>query len=305
MTRRIGLVTYDPSSRDVHSDPEIDQLVQALRHDGLDAEAVVWSTENDWTAYDMLILKSPWDYSMRAEEFVAWLDATAAHVPILNHPWIIRWNIDKRYLWDLQAEGVRTPAFVTPASMDEAQQVLRGIDSHRVVVKPTVSAGSRNTGLFNREDPAALRLVGHILRQGKVPMVMPALPDVAQNGERSLVVFDGRYSHAAHKATILAEGGGYVGGEYAEVITAATPLDDEIDVAERCIQVVRQRAASAGLSRASAAPLYARVDIARDADGQPSVLELELFEPNYFTATVPSAVANFVSAVERALGRLG
>jgi len=303
MARRVGLVTYDPAARWVHPDPEISELVAALRDAGVEADAPPWSIPRAWDAYDLLVIKSPWDYSMRPDEFSAWLDATERRVPILNSPWTIRWNIDKRYLRDLADAGAPTQAFFTPSTIAEGREHLADLGSRDVVVKPTVSAGSRNTGLFRADDAEALALVASILEQGKTPMVMDALPDVAVHGERSLVVFDGKYSHAARKAPILALGGGYLGGHYTETITPDQPLADEVEVAEFCIEYVRRLGLAEGLDARTATPLYARIDIARDRNG-PSVLELELFEPNYFTVVVPSAWQRFVAAVQSALERL-
>lgn len=296
MTRSVALVTYDPASPDVHPDPELDALAAAVRALGLDVETPAWSLPHDWSRHDLVVLKSPWDYSMRSAEFLAWLDDVAQTTAVLNDPWIIRWNFDKRYLAELATHGIPTPQFSNPATHDEAARALAEIPTEKVVIKPTVSAGSRNTGLFRADDPAALALVDRILAIGKVPMVMPALPRVAAEGERSLVLFNGRYSHAARKAPILAEGGGYLHGQYTETITPDEPTDDEVQVAERCLRIVRHLALDAGVDSRRATPLYARIDIARDESG-PSVLELELFEPNYFTLPVPAGRARFAQAV--------
>ena len=49
--------------------------------------------------------------------------------------------------------------------------------------------------------------------------------------------------------------------------------------------------------------LYARVDLVRDADDRPLLLELELVEPTLFLAGSPDGLDRLVAAVERRLDR--
>ena len=231
---RIALVTFDPAGTSVHADAELEDVADELRAAGLTVETPIWSNPRDWSADDLVILKSPWDYSLRPAEF---------------------------------------------------------------------RAGSLNTGLFARGDRAALDLIARILDLGKTPMVMPAIPSVAERGELAMLFFGGRFSHAVRKGPILAEGGGYLGGEYTEVLTPDEPARDEVEVADACLRAVAARAERLELPAAAATPLYARVDMARGDDG-PVVLELEMFEPAYFTWVRPEGRENFVRAVLGALDSL-
>jgi hypothetical protein len=43
--------------------------------------------------------------------------------------------------------------------------------------------------------------------------------------------------------------------------------------------------------------LYARVDMARDAEGQPRVMEVELIEPSLFLLQDPAALARMAGAI--------
>ena len=52
------------------------------------------------------------------------------------------------------------------------------------------------------------------------------------------------------------------------------------------------------------APLaYARVDLIRDADGAPRLLELELTEPSLFFPFAPGSAARFAEGLLRRLAR--
>lgn len=304
MPPRVGLVTCDARQPGVDRDTEIHALVAVLNDAGLQADAPIWSAPADWERYDMLVIKSPWDYSLRSAEFLAWLRAVSAHVPVRNHPGIIEWNIDKTYLHELVARGVAVPEFHLATTPAAATAAARELGSEHVVVKPTVSAGSKNTGLFHRDDPALAHLVARIKALGKVAMVQRALPSVADDGEHALIMFNGRFSHAARKGPILEAGGGLRGGRYTEAITPAAPQPDEIELAERCMEAARRLAIGRGIPAEHATPLAARIDIARDDDGRPTILEAELFEPNYFTPTAPGAAGRFAAAVREQLDAL-
>ncbi|WP_233404110.1 ATP-grasp domain-containing protein [Actinotalea solisilvae] len=297
MRPRVGLVVSSPDSPGVHPDAEIALVSQALDQQGLEPVVAPWTDSVDWSALSLVVLKSPWDYSLRTQEFSAWLASVAPVATVLNHPGLISWNFDKRYLGDLDAAGVAVTPFVCVASAAAARAELARRAGRRVVVKPTVSAGSRNTGLFEADDPRAVELVELILRLGKTPMVLPALDSVERVGEHGLIFFGGEFSHCGRKGPILERGGSYRGGAYTERIDVGTPAPDEIELARSCLRAASDIAHGRGVPEEFAVPLYARIDVARDEDGAPRVLEAELFEPSYFLRLDPSSAERFAAAV--------
>ena len=62
----------------------------------------------DWASYDLVVIRSTWDYSWRADEFTAWAQKVAAVTRLANPAAVVRWNTDKRYLGELAAAGVPT-----------------------------------------------------------------------------------------------------------------------------------------------------------------------------------------------------
>lgn len=250
-------------------------------------EAIVWADwadpSVDWERFDLVVIRSVWDYTERFEEFMGWLDAVAP-LPTLHNPAnVIRWNIDKRYLGELGDAGV---AVVPTAYVDNAAE-WNPLDTE-IVVKPTISAGSRLTGRFAPGDKGALELAEQIWAAGKTAMVQPAVASVATDGEIAVVVFDGVPSHSFTKGPFLELGGGFLGGEYTEVVTPI-PITDEARAA-----VERTQAAHAHLT--SEPLLYARYDFVRLDDGTLALLEAELFEPSLFLPTDAGAAARFCAA---------
>ncbi|MFJ2818889.1 hypothetical protein [Streptomyces sp. NPDC087294] len=103
---RIALATYDPGS-EPHKDQDLPVLLDALCAAGAEADGVCWDdAEADWAGYDLVVLRSTWDYSWRAAEFMAWTERCGKVTRLANPAEVVRWNTDKRYLGDLAAAGV-------------------------------------------------------------------------------------------------------------------------------------------------------------------------------------------------------
>jgi hypothetical protein len=289
----IGLVTTDPAGLRT-SEPDTATLAAALRRDGHRADPLVWHDPAvSWDDYDLLIIRTPWDYSERYAEFMTWLDRAATRARILNAPELIRWNIDKRYLEDFRTAGVPVVPTIFCEAGDAVDAALATHGDGRVVVKPSVSAGSRDTGLFAADDPRAAALGRSIVGGGKTAMVQPAVDEVIESGEHGLFFFNGEYSGAFHKGPILRPGGEYVGGTYRSVITLGNPPPADIALGQRAVAAV----ADIAEDKDAKLPLYARVDVAA---GQ--VIEVELFEPGYALNVLPQNVDVFVRAVRARLG---
>ena len=199
--------------------------------------------------------------------------------PLWNPPAILRGNVKKRYLLELEARGipvVPTTLVEQGGFLDPAHAVFRG----RVVVKPEVGAGSGNTRAFDRGDASALVHLAELTATGAA-LVQPYLASVDDYGERSLVFIAGELTHAMRKAPRFAGG--------VENVTGPFPIaDDERALAELALEPY------------AAQLLYGRVDIARGADGAPMIMELELVEPSLFFKQYPPALARFVAALETA-----
>jgi hypothetical protein len=247
-----------------------------------DATPVVWDDPAvDWDAFDLVVIRSTWDYTGRRNAYVEWVESLGDLV--LNPPDVIRWNTDKRYLADLAAAGlpVVPTGFVAPGEQPEE------IPSHSVV-KPAVSAGSQDTA--RHEDRAAAEAhLRRLTEAGRVAMVQPYLEEIDEAGETALLYCEGRYSHAIRKGPLLLGGAATVEGLFApENITPREPRAIEREVGD-AVMAEAQRRFGGPL-------LYGRVDLIGE---QPVVLELELTEPSLFFAHDEGAPARFAEAIRR------
>jgi len=269
---------------------EDDQLLLAPLHvRGIEAVPMVWDVAAEWAAFDAVIIRQTWDCAERGREFLAWVASVASDTPILNPPAVIAWSMDKRYLRDLAADGVPCVPTVFLEPGDSWSLPTSG----EYVVKPTDSAGSRNTARYGPGDDE--RADAHIHRlhaEGRTVMLQPYLTSVDDEGESALLFFDGVFSHSARKGPLLAPGASLTGALFIkESITPRQVTADELAVAEAALAAARMRT---GVWP----PLYARVDLVKDPTGAPVVLELELVEPSVFLVTDSRAADRFAAAID-------
>jgi glutathione synthase/RimK-type ligase-like ATP-grasp enzyme len=285
---RIALVTYDPRP-EPSRDRDLPVLRAALERAGAEADGVFWDDPDvDWASYDLVVIRSTWDYSWRADEFTAWAQKVADVTRLANPAAVVRWNADKRYLGELAAAGVPTVPTRYLAPDDPADLPT----DHEYVVKPTSGAGARYAARYTPDQhETAVRQLARMHDEGLTAMVQPYVRGIDAGGERALQFFGGRLLHASRKRAVLAPGTAYDAQKVAHPgLEPWTPTPAETAVAERALAAVPD------------APelLYARVDLVDGDDGQPCVMELELVEPNLFlflhSESVPAVAAAIMAA---------
>jgi hypothetical protein len=254
-------------------------LLDELRARGVDAEPAVWDEPSvDWDRYALVVVRCTWDYVPRREEFVRWAES----VPRLrNAADVIRWNTDKRYLAEL-------PDAVATEFVDHRDQWQPPAGEY--VVKPTVSAGSRDTGRYGPGDEDRARAhVSELVGRRRTVMVQPYLSAVDEHGETGLVFFGGEYSHAIRKGHMLRPGQAPSDDLYLEEeITARTPDPAELAAADRILDAIPWPRRDL---------LYARVDLIPGPDGLPQLVELELTEPSLFLSYSEGAAQRLAELV--------
>jgi len=287
----IALVTA-AAARDV--DEDLPPLESALRKAGADLTIAEWDRPQDWSRFDIALLRSTWDYPQRLAEFLDWAEAVSQQTKLLNPLPVVKWNSDKHYLRDLAEKGVPTvlTKFVEPDQHAERQitELLSQPDVGEFVVKPAVGAGSRDAQRFGREEREdAVRHAQRMLNDKRSVLLQPYLSNVDRLGETALLYFEGEFSHAIRKGPLLKRKEGPTTELFAkETISARVPDAAELRVGAQALQ-----------STPFETPLYARVDLIRDQQGDPVVLELELIEPSLFFPFAVGSAERFAAAVVR------
>jgi len=287
---RIALVTCAELTG-LHPDDQL--LVAPLAAAGVVAEPAVWDDPDvDWSGFDLVVLRSAWDYPSRRGAFVAW----AASVERLANPAdVVAWNTDKRYLAALDAAGVP----VVPTTFLEPGASSGLPAQGEWVLKPVVGAGSVDAGRYNLDDPQHRELArAHVDRlhaAGRPLMRQPYLAAVDDDGESALLYLGGEFSHAVRKGPMLQGPADSVAGLYQEeeiTTRAATP-------AQRAVADAALAAVPGGGDRF----LYARVDLIDGPDGLPLLVELELTEPSLYLGYADGAPDRFAAAILAAVQR--
>jgi glutathione synthase/RimK-type ligase-like ATP-grasp enzyme len=273
--------------------PELDEdgpaLVAALRAYGVEGIPAVWdSPDVEWASFDLVVIRSTWDYAERRDEFLDW---AAGLRRVLNPLSVLRWSTDKRYLAELEAAGVP----VVPTRFIEPGETFEPPDG-RFVVKPVFSAGGRASARYEPEGAhAAAAHVESLHAEGRAAMVQPHVDGVETAGEIALIFLGGSYSHAVRKRVALRHGDPDAPELYLEeAVEAAEPTEADLRVAE------------AALSGAPFEPeefLYARVDLVHDPE--PLVLELELAEPSLYLLYADGAAERLAAPIADAVQRDG
>jgi glutathione synthase/RimK-type ligase-like ATP-grasp enzyme len=277
------------TSRDLRDLWAGDRLfLEELRRRDVHAEPVIWDDDSaEWSAWDCVVIRSCWDYHLKVDRFRAWIDRLEGmRVPLINPPDVLRWNIHKGYLLEVARAGARIPPTRIVAQGDRRPLgvIVRDAGWTASVIKPAISASGQSTRLIDR-DPTTddERAYAEMVAAGDV-LLQAYVPEVRAHGEWSFVFFEGRYSHAVLK--VAAPGEFRVHIEWGGTVEDVPPPP----------ALVRQ--ARALVDALDLGACYARVD-GTEVDGELTVMEVELVEPELFFNHDPDATARLADAVMR------
>jgi glutathione synthase/RimK-type ligase-like ATP-grasp enzyme len=261
-------------------DPDNPALLGALAEIGVAADVLIWDDPSvRWDDYDLTVLRSTWDYSLRREEFLTW----ARTVARLENPYAaVEFSSDKIYLADIESRGVD----IIPShfcAVGERPEYFAG----DFVVKPRIGAGSRDAVRYHEGDEdAATHHVQGLHAQGRDVIVQPYVHSVDTLGERAVIFIDDEYSHAITKGAML-----NVAPEQRDFmfrrqqVSSVAPERDAIETAAGVLDTL-------GLDEL----LYARVDLVATTSGW-LVMELELVEPCLFLTFDDRAPARLAAGI--------
>ena len=279
----IGLVTY--SKQPVLTDDDR-PLIGALAEIGLESEPVQWDDDGvDWRVYEALVLRSTWDYHLRVSGFEAWLSLLdRERVPLWNPTSVVRWNMHKAYLQGLQQAGILIPGtrWLPRGKAVALGGLLAGAAWTEAIVKPAISASATKTSLVHMDNPVDAENFARLLADEDV-LVQEVVPEVARDGEWSLIFIGGAYSHAILKKP--RPGDFRVQQELGGTADPAIAPSVVVAAAERVASHIPGRW------------LYARIDGVVTARGF-MLMEAECIEPLLFFEYASGAYERFAAALQ-------
>ncbi len=284
---KLALVTYNDQGNFAGEGPLEDQrLLKFLQEKGLVIQFEIWNDPNvNWEEFEAILLKSPWDYFDRFAEFTGWLGLLEKKkVRVLNPVEIVRWNCDKRYLFDIEKSGFG----IVPSRLLENVQDLDlaplfdNWQTEKLVVKPVVSGGAKNTFSIKRSEVKTYEQKLTELLKEDAYLAQPFMPEIQTEGEWSLVYFNGKFSHCVLK--VPKSGDFRVQHYFGGAIIPSTPPETVLKDAEKLVQEFAKGC------------LYARVDGVLSND-EFKLMELELIEPLLYLQQNETLYENYYQAL--------
>jgi glutathione synthase/RimK-type ligase-like ATP-grasp enzyme len=262
-------------------DPESHLLIQELNALNVKSELISWRANCDWTQFDLVVIRTPWDYFLYLNEFLGWVKSVEKLTKVLNASDILTWNSHKKYLYELSQAGVPTVPTRWVIEKQDCVGLMKQIVWPVVVVKPAVSIGAIGALKGDSQDPQMQIHLDHLVMNGDV-MIQPYLESISQEGELSLVYFDGVYSHAVCKKPQQ--------GDYR--VQDSYGGTNSICNADEKSKLIGEQV----LGNLSKVPLYARVDLVKDQNGW-LLMELEAIEPELFLPIAVGSASRFAKAI--------
>lgn len=253
---------------------------------GWNTSVVAWrQTRVPWRDYSAVLIRSTWDYWDDVGGFLAVLDSIDNATRLANPLPLVRWNLAKTYLRELENKGIRIVPTLWPERLDAASlaNLCDQLASDEVVIKPVVGANGVDAFRLARDlgrEPWA-QITARV-RQRRF-MVQAFMPAILNEGEYSLMFFNGEFSHAILK--VPARGEFRSQEERGAAIHPVIPETALLHAARRALATI-------------ATPLYARIDMVRDPNNDFAVMEFELIEPSLYLRTDPDAPLRFARAVD-------
>ncbi|QNJ97164.1 ATP-grasp domain-containing protein [Constantimarinum furrinae] len=291
----VTIVTAKPYFEAAHITPYIQNILDeyellrgALEKKGLSVTRIPWDDPNyAWRNTKAVVFRTVWDYFHRYDEFGPWMEKVSTQTQLINPLSLIRWNVDKQYLEDLQQQGIPIvpTVFVKKGAFRSLTEIARTQQWKTIVIKPNIGGGAYLTYKIMADELAENEALFRKLVRERDMLVQEYQETITSMGESSLMVFNGTYTHAIVKRA--KEGDYRVQDDYDGTVHHYDPSPDEISLAEKvfgCCEIL---------------PAYGRADFIWDAQGNPMLSELEIFEPELWIRNYPPAADNFAEGIVR------
>jgi glutathione synthase/RimK-type ligase-like ATP-grasp enzyme len=237
-----------------------------------------------------VLIRSPWDYQQSCDEFLNVLSQIdASNARLENSLDIVRWNVRKTYLQQLEQSGVTiVPThWVSSPSVAELRNLFTDLNSSAVVIKPVVGAGAENAFWLRPESPESLFQQVQQVYAGKIGLAQPFVESVTTFGELSLIFFGDDFSHCVQKQP--KSGDFRVQEEHGGLIQSYEPSPALLRFAQQALQKIPGKT------------VYARVDIVMLNDASPAIMEVELIEPSLYLSYDLKSPERFANVIEALL----
>ncbi len=284
MLRRAAFLTLSDTSGFVIDD---DLALTPLAKRGWEVETLPWNRRGmDWQQFDLVVIRSTWDYQHHAESFLSVLtEIERSGTRLDNSSEIVRWNMRKTYLRDLAACSVATVPTLWREQLGpgELLPLFDELQSDEAVIKPVMSGNAEGAWRLDRVTAQALATEIEAYFSSRPLMIQPFERGIADEGEFSMIYLNGLHSHSVLKAP--KRGDFRVQEEHGSEIRAVLPEPALLTAGDAAIAAIGRKL------------LYARADLVRSGD-EFRVMELELVEPALYLRMDSGAPDRFAAAIQ-------
>lgn len=281
--KKAALVTFKESPG---LTPDDSLLPKPFAEAGIEAAAAPWDDENiNWAEFDVILIRSPWNYFKLPDKFSGWLTGLEKiNAPVINPIPILRKNMHKTYMRELNEKGVKIPhtAFFEKG-VEPNFGKLSHIRTKELIIKPIISGGAWNTSRLSWSEEEIIEDTVYALINTHGVMVQEFIPEVVEKGEWSHIYFNGEYSHSLLKR---AKPGDYrVQDDHGGTVHEEKPPAGMLEQVDEIVRKIDDD------------PVYARID-GVDVKGEFTLMELELLEPELFFRTGKDSIQKFIGAIK-------
>lgn len=268
-----------------------EMLFEPLAKLGWQAEEVSWrKRDTDWDLYDVVVIRSTWDYQTDPQAFLACLEkieASTAHLE--NSLKLVKWNVSKDYLKDIENQGITIvpTLWIEHFDLVDVTKSFDHFSSNQIVIKPLVSANADHTYRLNREQLLSQAATLKTAFTDRAFMVQPFMQAIVEEGEYSLFYFAGHYSHSILKMPKADDF--RVQEEHGGQLKLIEPTEEMLTTARHTLASLPDDA------------LYARIDLIRH-EREFAVMEVELIEPSLYFNMDPKSPQRFAEAFVEKFG---
>lgn len=263
-----------------------DHLIEGLKKHRFSVKRVSWDDHDfDWSSASVCVIRTPWDYSERQQEFFLWLDHVAKVSTLLNPKEQILWNLDKHYLGELAEKGINIPptVYIKKGEAKSLADIVLQSGWDKCVLKPTIAGGARHTYLLNTRNVLEHETVFRKLIASEDMMLQEFMHNIQSRGEVSMMMINGEYTHAIIKKA--KEGDFRVQDDWGGTVHEYQPSETELQFAQEVV------------SKCESMPFYGRVDMLWDNDGDPALGELEIIEPEMWFRYCPASAHRLADVI--------
>lgn len=255
------------------------EVIRTLKSSNVETEILIWDEISDTKLrdleeYDLVLIRTIWDYYQKVDLFKNFVEKVSeSKIKLLNPIDIVSWNMDKKYLHELENEGFDIIPTIFNYGQTGSFEEAISLGWNRMILKPMISAGSFHTFVLDSTDKDRFNDLVTSYYQNRPFMLQEFIPEISEGEISTITLSNPALSDIddySYSVTKVPKSGDYrvqvdFGGVY-----SMGDVDPEIKKISKQIT-----------SRFEGKLLYQRLD-GLWRDGKFLIMEIELIEPDLY-----------------------